>query len=47
VIAGPSPHQPRGSSLVRERERSAGRAAATVVAGRVVTRVTDRGPTRL
>jgi hypothetical protein len=42
VIASPSPPRHRGSSLVREREQPAGRAAATT-AGRVGTRVMDRG----
>jgi hypothetical protein len=32
AIAGPSPRRPRGSSLVREREQPASRAAAAVAA---------------
>jgi hypothetical protein len=42
VITGPRPCRPRGSSLVREWERPAGRAAAAA-AGWVGTWVTDRG----
>jgi hypothetical protein len=37
----PAPTQ--GSSLVRERERPAGRAITAAAAGRVGTQVTDRG----